>query len=132
MPDNVEYINIMVVNRVKGTRSARGFPGMKHAGQYNIFFQEVVMDWKVFLSSFGVVFLAELGDKTQLAGLNLAAKTKMPFLVFLGSVTAYAVVTLITVMLGDTLTKFINPEIIRYGAALLFVLIGILIFSGKL
>ncbi len=76
--------------------------------------------------------MAELGDKTQLAGLNLAAKSKMPFLVFLGSVLAYAVVTSITVMIGDTLTKFIRPEHIRYGAASLFIIIGILIFSGKL
>ncbi len=90
------------------------------------------MDWKVFFASFGVVFMAELGDKTQLAGLNLAAKSKMPFLVFLGSVLAYAVVTFITVMIGDTLTKFIRPEHIRYGAASLFIIIGILIFSGKL
>ncbi len=90
------------------------------------------MDWKVFFASFGVVFMAELGDKTQLAGLNLAAKSKMPFLVFLGSVLAYAVVTSITVMIGDTLTKFIRPEHIRYGAASLFIIIGILIFSGKL
>ena len=90
------------------------------------------MDWKVFSTSFGVVFLAELGDKTQLAGLNLAAKTKMPFLVFFGSVAAYAVITLITVMVGDTLTKFINPEHIRYCAASLFIVIGVFIFAGKI
>ncbi len=90
------------------------------------------MDLKVFFATFGVVFLAELGDKTQLAGLNLAAKTKMPFMVFLGSVGAYALVTLITVLIGDTLTKLIRPEYIRYGAASLFMIIGILMFSGKL
>jgi len=90
------------------------------------------MDWKMFFATFGVVFLAELGDKTQLAGLNLAAKSRMPFLVFLGSVSAYAVVTLITVLLGDTLTKFIRPEYIKYGAASIFIVIGILMFSGKL
>ncbi len=90
------------------------------------------MDWKVFFATFGVVFLAELGDKTQLAGLNLAAESKMPFLVFLGSVAAYAVVTIITVMTGDVLTKFIRPEFIRYGAASLFIIIGVLMLSGKL
>ncbi len=89
------------------------------------------MDWKIFFSTFGVVFLAELGDKTQLASLNLAAKSKMPLLVFLGSVSAYAVITLITVMLGDTVAKFIRPEIIRYGAASLFIIIGVLMLSGK-
>lgn len=90
------------------------------------------MDWKVFFTTFGAVFLAELGDKTQLAGLNLSAKSKMPFLVFMGSVSAYALVTLVTVLIGDTVAKFIKPEYIRYGAASLFIIIGVLIFSGKL
>ena len=90
------------------------------------------MDWKVFFATFGVVFLAELGDKTQLASLNLAAESKMPLLVFLGSVAAYALVTLITVLIGETLTKFIRPEYIRYGAASLFIIIGVLMFSGKM
>ncbi len=89
------------------------------------------MDWKIFFSTFGVVFLAELGDKTQLAGLNLAAKSKMPVLVFMGSVSAYAIVTLITVAIGDAATKFIRPEFIRYGAASLFIIIGLLMFTGK-
>ena len=90
------------------------------------------MDWKVFFVTFGAVFLAELGDKTQLAGLNLAAKSKMPLLVFLGSVSAYAVVTLITVLIGGTVAKFVRPEYIKYGAASLFVIIGILMFLDKI
>lgn len=90
------------------------------------------MDWKVFFATFGAVFLAELGDKTQLASLNLAAKSKMPLLVFLGSVSAYAVITFITVMIGDTVAKFIRPEYIRYGAASLFIIIGVLMFTGKI
>lgn len=90
------------------------------------------MDWKVFFATFGVVFLAELGDKTQLASLNLAAESKMPWLVFFGSVAAYALITLITVMAGDTIARFIRPEQIRYGAASLFIIIGVLMFSGKL
>ncbi|HDZ62198.1 MAG TPA: TMEM165/GDT1 family protein [Nitrospirae bacterium] len=90
------------------------------------------MDWKVFFVTFGAVFLAELGDKTQLAGLNLAAKSKMPLLVFFGSVSAYAVVTLITVLIGGTVAKYVSPEYIKYGAASLFVIIGVLMFLDKL
>ncbi len=90
------------------------------------------MDWKVFFATFGTVFLAELGDKTQLASLNLAAESKMPYLVFFGSVAAYAAITFITVMFGDTLTKFLKPEIIRYGAASLFIIIGVLMFADKI
>lgn len=90
------------------------------------------MDWKVFFATFGAVFLAELGDKTQLAGLNLSAKSKMPFLVFFGSVSAYAVVTLATVLIGDMISKVLTPEYIRYGAASLFIVIGVLMFLGRL
>ncbi len=90
------------------------------------------MDWKILFATFGAVFLAELGDKTQLAGLTMAAESKKPFLVLLGSISAYAVVTLVTVLLGDTLTKIIRPEYIKYGAASLFIIIGVLMFSGKL
>ena len=90
------------------------------------------MDWKVFFATFGIVFLAELGDKTQLAGLNLSAKSKMPFLVFFGSVSAYAVVTLATVLIGDMISKVLTPEYIRYGAASLFIVIGVLMFLGRL
>ena len=89
------------------------------------------MDWKVFFATFGIVFLAELGDKTQLAGLTLTAKSKMPFVVFLSSVSAYAVVTLITVLIGSSLAKFIRPEYIKYGAASLFIIVGVLMLSGK-
>ncbi len=90
------------------------------------------MDWRVFFATFGAVFLAELGDKTQLAGFTIAAECKRPFLVFLGSVSAYAIITLATVFIGGSLTKFISPEYIRYIAALLFIIIGILMFWGKL
>lgn len=90
------------------------------------------MEWKVFLATFSAVFLAELGDKTQLAGLNLAARSGMPFSVFFGSVAAYAVITLVTVLIGDTVSRFLRPEHIRYTAATLFVVIGILMFAGKL
>lgn len=90
------------------------------------------MDWKVVIAAFGVVFLAELGDKTQLAGLSLAAKSKMPISVFLGSVSAYAVVTLVTVLLGGVLARSIRPEYIRYGAAMMFIVVGALMLLGKI
>lgn len=90
------------------------------------------MEWKIFFATFAAVVLAELGDKTQLVGLNITAESKKPFLVFMGSVSGYAVVTLVTVLIGDTLTKFVRPEYIKYAAGSLFIVIGILILSGKL
>lgn len=90
------------------------------------------MDWKVFLATFSAIFVAELADKTQLVGIGLTAKSGKPLTVWLGSVAAYIVVTAITVLIGATLGKFIKPELIRYTGALLFIIIGALIFLGKI
>jgi putative Ca2+/H+ antiporter (TMEM165/GDT1 family) len=43
------------------------------------------MDWKVFWVTFGTIFLAEMGDKTQLAALSMAAETRLPLTVFLAA-----------------------------------------------
>ncbi len=84
------------------------------------------MDWKVFLATFGAVFFAELADKTQLVGIGMAAKSGKPVSVWLGSVSAYIIVTVISVFLGVIMAKFIRPELIRYIGASLFILIGAL------
>ncbi|MCG2714428.1 MAG: TMEM165/GDT1 family protein [Candidatus Omnitrophica bacterium] len=82
------------------------------------------MDWKVFVATFGAVFFAELADKTQLVGIGMAAKTGKPVSVWLGSVSAYIIVTVISVFLGALMAKFIKPELIRYIGASLFIIIG--------
>ncbi|MDD5409457.1 MAG: TMEM165/GDT1 family protein [Candidatus Omnitrophica bacterium] len=84
------------------------------------------MDWKIFLATFGAVFFAELADKTQIVGIGMAAKTGKPVSVWLGSVSAYVIVTIISVFLGAVLAKFIRPELIRYIGASLFIIIGFL------
>lgn len=71
--------------------------------------------------------LAELADKTQLVGIGMTAKTGKPLSVWLGSVSAYIIVTVITVLVGAVLGKYIKPEIIRYSGASLFIIIGLLI-----
>ena len=58
------------------------------------------MDWKVFWATFGTLFLAEMGDKTQLAALTMAAETRLPLSVFLGGSAALVLVTLLGVSLG--------------------------------
>lgn len=90
------------------------------------------MDWKIFGVTFGTIFLAELGDKTQLANFSLVAKSGSRLSVFVASVLAFCVVTLITVLLGSVMNKYIKPEYIRCGAASLFVLVGLLMFLGKI
>ncbi|MDD5506411.1 MAG: TMEM165/GDT1 family protein [Candidatus Omnitrophica bacterium] len=84
------------------------------------------MDWKIFLATFGAVFFAELADKTQMVGIGMAAKTGKPLSVWLGSVSAYVIVTVISVFLGAVLAKFICPGLIRYIGASLFIIIGFL------
>ncbi|MGQ9626513.1 MAG: TMEM165/GDT1 family protein [Anaerolineae bacterium] len=86
------------------------------------------MDWKIFLSTFGLLFLAELGDKTQLAVISLVSKHRSPGPVFIGAVAALAVVTLLGVLAGEALLSFIPCELLRKGAAGLFVIVGILMW----
>lgn len=86
------------------------------------------MDWKIFCMTFGAVFLAELADKTQLVGIGMSAKSGKPLSVWLGSVSAYIIVTLISVLLGAMLGRFLKPELMRYLGATLFIIIGILMF----
>lgn len=90
------------------------------------------MDWKIFVATFGAIFLAELADKTQIIGINLAAKSGKPVSVWLGSVAAYMIVTLITVLIGSALSKFINPEVMKYAGGVIFIVLGILMMIGKL
>jgi len=89
------------------------------------------MDIKVFAATFGAVFLAELADKTQLVGISMASKTGKPVTVWLGSVAAYIIVTAISVLIGAVLAKYMKPEVIKYAAASIFILMGALIFLGK-
>ena len=90
------------------------------------------MDWKLMMTAFGTLFLAELGDKTQLAALSLTAKSGKPISVFIGSATALVTITLLGVIFGETLTKFIPAVYIHKGAAGLFITIGILMLIGKI
>ena len=90
------------------------------------------MDWKIFLATFGAIFLAELADKTQLVGIGMSAKSGKPLTVWLGSISAYIIVTAISVLIGATLGKYINPVFIRYSGASLFIIIGIFMFMGKI
>ena len=90
------------------------------------------MDWKVFLATLSAIFFAELADKTQLVGITMASKTGKPLSVFLGSIAGYALVTLISVILGTLLAKYVKPELTRFGGATAFVVIGMLMFFNKL
>jgi putative Ca2+/H+ antiporter (TMEM165/GDT1 family) len=89
------------------------------------------MDWKVFLTTFGTIFLAELGDKTQLATIMMTSKTKLPLSVFIGASLALCLVTLAGVLFGEGLIAIIPQNILKKVAALAFIAIGVWMFVGK-
>ncbi len=83
---------------------------------------------RVFLSTFALLFVAELGDKTQLAVISMTAKHRMPVWVFAGAALALVAVTLLGVIGGEVLTRFIPEIVLRKAAAALFVIMGILMW----
>ena len=90
------------------------------------------MDWRVFLATFGAIFLAEMGDKTQLAAMTMAAETKRPWAVFLAASLALACVSALGVLVGGTLGHLLPLNFIKRAAAVMFIGIGVLMLFGKL
>lgn len=79
------------------------------------------------LTSFGLVFLAELGDKTQLAVFALASRTRAPWAVFVGAGAALLVSTALAVALGSLLSRILPASatrVLHYVAGSLLVLVG--------
>ncbi len=83
--------------------------------------------WQVYLATFSTVFLAELGDKTQIATLLLTAQSGRPLLVFIGSAIALICSSLVCVLIGVWLSKLISPKRFEYMAGILMVGIGALL-----
>ncbi|MCC7309398.1 MAG: TMEM165/GDT1 family protein [Acidobacteria bacterium] len=90
------------------------------------------MDWKVFGTAFLTLFLAELGDKTQLAVITMSAKAESKLAVFAGASVALVLVTLLGVVIGGVLTQFIPVEWLQRVVAVAFIAIGVLMLFGKL
>lgn len=84
------------------------------------------MDWKIFLTIFVAVFIAELGDKTQLATMLFAAdKEVSKYTVFLAASAALIFATAIGVLAGSFLSDYINEKYLHYIAGIGFIGIGI-------
>lgn len=83
------------------------------------------MDWKIFSTVFGIVFLAELGDKTQLATLLFASKSPGNLLtVFVGASAALILASAIGVAAGSIVSQYVEPKLLSYVAGAGFVVIG--------
>ncbi|MCA9600067.1 MAG: TMEM165/GDT1 family protein [Myxococcales bacterium] len=89
------------------------------------------MDLKLLASTFAAVFLAELGDKTQLATLTLAAGSKSRLAVFVGSALALTATSAIAVLAGDALTRVVSPLWLRRIAGVAFLLLGALYLLSR-
>lgn len=83
-----------------------------------------------FLSTFSMIALAEMGDKTQLSAITLSAKYNSPYLVFAGAVLALSMISLIGIFAGKKLCEIIPISKIKLGAGAMFILFGIMFIVG--
>ena len=90
------------------------------------------MDWKLFGTAFVTLFLAEIGDKTQLAVITMTAGTDSKLAVFLGASAALIVVTALGVLVGGVLAQYVPTEWLQRIVAVAFIAIGLLMLVGKL
>ena len=89
------------------------------------------MDLRVMLTTFGIIFLAEMGDKTQLAAMTMAADSKKPWAVFIGASLALAAVSLLGVLVGTVVGDYVPLVWVKRVAATAFIVIGVLMLFGK-
>ena len=89
------------------------------------------MDFRVLLTTFGIIFLAEMGDKTQLAAMTMSAQTKRPWAVFIGASLALTAVSAIGVAVGGVVGDYVPLIWVKRVAAVAFIVIGLLMLAGK-
>lgn len=84
------------------------------------------MDWKILSTVFASVFIAELGDKTQLATMLFASdKDTSKLSVFLGAAAALVVTSAIGVAAGSVISQYVSEKTLQYAAGIGFVAIGV-------
>lgn len=83
----------------------------------------------VFISTFITIFLAEIGDKTQLATLLISAESRSPFVVFIGAALALIATSLIGVLLGQWLARVVSPKRLEVMVASLLLVIAVLLLG---
>jgi Ca2+/H+ antiporter, TMEM165/GDT1 family len=82
------------------------------------------MDLKMLATTFGMIFLAELGDKTQLATFCMSADCNSTWTVFIGSAAALVLSSFIAAFLGEYLSRFINPLHVKILGGIFFLVVG--------
>jgi putative Ca2+/H+ antiporter (TMEM165/GDT1 family) len=90
------------------------------------------VDLKLFATVFATVFVAELGDKTQLATLLYASDASHPKLtVFAASAAALVLTSALGVLAGSLLSDTISPKVLRWVAGLGFIAVGVWVLIGR-
>lgn len=89
------------------------------------------MDWRLFGMTFGAIFLAEMGDKTQLAAMTIAANSGRPWTVLVAASLALATVSALGVAVGAALGAYLPTQWIKRAAGGLFIAIGVFMLLGK-
>ena len=87
--------------------------------------QSKAQNWQVFATTFITVFLAEIGDKTQLTTLVIAAQSHQPWIVFTGAAIALVLTSLLGVIAGKWLAKTFSPSLLNTLAGLSFLILSI-------
>lgn len=83
------------------------------------------MDWKLFFTTFFTIFLAEMGDKTQLAAMAASSQSKTLWEVFLAVIVALVLAGSIGVFAGRAFAHLLTPQLLKYGASFAFILMGL-------
>lgn len=84
-------------------------------------------EWGIFASTFITIFLAELGDKTQMTTLLMSAGARSPWIVFAGAAAALVLTSLMGVLLGRWLSTRICPRSLETAVSGLFLLISVML-----
>jgi len=90
------------------------------------------MDLKLFATVFTTIFIAELGDKTQIATLLYASDAARPKLtIFTASAAALVMTSALGVLMGSVVSEHLDPRIVRWAAGIGFIAVGLWILLGR-
>ena len=87
------------------------------------------MDFKTLFTTFGMIFLAELGDKTQLTMLTFASANKHPLSVIVGGSLALICTTLLAVVVGAGFQRVVPTRVMHGVASVAFIVIGVIMLA---
>jgi len=90
------------------------------------------MNWGAFWVAFSMIFVAELGDKTQLMCLSLSSKYQSFWPVFTGAMAGFVVTTALAVLLGTVIDRFLPIRVIQIFSGCLLIVLGGLILLKKI